>query len=144
MGVSVVLLLSFDSFTILTGVPQSQGGTVRLAKTIGRPAALDMALRGKLLDAPEAEKIGLIHTACETAKELEEATMALALELGSKAPLAMTGVLQAIMEGAELPILEGIEIEYAAQRRSAGSADAKEGIAAFLAKPRREPVWKGY
>ena len=70
--------------------------------------------------------------------------MALALELGSKAPLAMTGVLQAIMEGAELPILEGIEIEYAAQRRSAGSADAKEGIAACLAKPRREPVWKGY
>ena len=43
----------------------------------------------------------------------------------------------------ELPVLDGIEVEYAAQRRSAGSEDAKEGVAAFLAKPRRDPVWKG-
>ena len=69
------------------------------AKTVGKPAALDMALRGKLLDADEAERIGLIHQACATVEELEEATLELALELGGKAPLAMQGVLQAIMEG---------------------------------------------
>ena len=165
------------------------------AKTVGKPAALDMALRGKLLDADEAERIGLIHQACATVEELEEATLELALELGGKAPLAMQGVLQAIMEGSvrspptdhpfrrkswrlfwpptrgllcnccspqvtlaelhkaqaynllgwqqELPVLDGIEVEYAAQRRSAGSEDAKEGVAAFLSKPRRDPVWKG-
>ena len=125
------------------GFPPAWGGTVRLAKTVGKPRALDMALRGRLLDAPEAEAIGLIHRACEDAAALEAATMELALELAGKAPLAMQGVLQAIMEGSELPVLDGVEVEYAAQRRSAGSEDAKEGVAAFLAKPRREPKWKG-
>eukprot|EP01045_Picozoa_sp_COSAG04_P006197 COSAG04_NODE_301_length_17421_cov_23.392045_7_plen_147_part_00 len=106
------------------GFPPAWGGTVRLsvpthrlrvrlainnstadvsvaarAKTVGKPAALDMALRGKLLDADEAERIGLIHQACATVEELEEATLELAVELGGKAPLAMQGVLQAIMEG---------------------------------------------
>ena len=75
---------------------------VARAKTVGKPAALDMALRGKLLDADEAERIGLIHQACATVEELEEATLELALKLGGKAPLAMQGVLQAIMEGSVL------------------------------------------
>jgi enoyl-CoA hydratase/carnithine racemase len=43
------------------GFPPAWGGTVRLTKIVGRAKALDMALRGKLLDAPEALEIGLIH-----------------------------------------------------------------------------------
>jgi enoyl-CoA hydratase len=67
--------------------------------------------------------------------------MALAHELALKAPLAVQGIMQAVIEGGELPTMQGIEIEYQAQRRSAGSEDMIEGVKAFFEK--RPAVFKG-
>eukprot|EP00942_MAST-04A_sp_MAST-4A-sp1_P002300 g2300.t1 len=122
------------------GFPPAWGGTVRLVKTVGKPRAMEMALRGRLLDAPEAEKIGLVHFATKP-EELEKVTMELAVELSKKAPLAVAGIMEAVINGADQPVLEGVEIEYRAQRKSAGSRDSKEGIKAFFEK--REAVFIG-
>ena len=116
------------------GFPPAWGGTVRLAKTVGKAAAMKMTLLGELLDAEEAERIGLVHEAVADAQALERRTMELAHTLASKAPLAVAGVMEAISVGSDLPVLDGIEVEYKAQRRSAASEDAAEGIRAFLEK----------
>jgi enoyl-CoA hydratase/carnithine racemase len=122
------------------GVVPAWGGTQRLARTVGRAHALDLMLRAKKISAEEALRIGLVHAVCKPEALLDEAR-ALAGELSEKPPLAVAGILKAVIAGEGRPLAEGLALEFEALKRTSGSQDAQEGIMAFLEK--RKPVFKG-
>jgi len=122
------------------GVVPAWGGTQRLTRTIGRSRALDVMLRAKKLTAEEALDAGLVTEICKP-EELHDRVAALAAELASKAPIAVAGILDAVVEGGPKPLDEGLAHEYAALERTIVSEDMREGVMAFLQK--RTPDFKG-
>jgi enoyl-CoA hydratase len=122
------------------GIVPAWGGTQRLTRTVGRAHALDLMLRAKRIDGDEALRIGLVHEVCEP-EELLGRARALAAELATKPPLAVAGILRAVIQGGALPLEEGLALEFEALTRTGGSKDAREGITAFLEK--RAPVFRG-
>lgn len=109
------------------------GGTQRLARLVGRGRALDLLLTGRRIGAAEAERIGLV-TRVVPAADLHQSALALARELAAKAPLAVRHILQAVDQGADLPLDRALEVEAAMFSAVADSADMKEGTRAFLEK----------
>lgn len=122
------------------GVVPAWGGTQRLTHTVGRARALEMMLRAQKLNAEEALAAGLVHAVCDP-DELDDRAMSLGTELAAKAPLAVAGILDAVVEGATKPLEEGLQHEYAALERVVTSEDLQEGVLAFLQK--RPPQFKG-
>ena len=122
------------------GIIPAWSGTQRLARTVGRAHALDIMLRAKKIGAEEAQRIGLVHEVCKP-EELLDRARALAGELAEKAPLAVAGILRAVIRGGELSLKEGLALEFEAVLRASESKDTQEGIMAFLEK--RKPVFKG-
>jgi enoyl-CoA hydratase/carnithine racemase len=129
------------------GLPESQrgllaagGGTQRMARLLGRARALDLALRGRLLDAREAAAIGLVTTACEP-DELDAATEGLAAELAALAPLTLAAIKRVILEGENLTLDEGLTLESKAMVELTKTSDALEGVRSFL--ERRPPRFEG-
>jgi enoyl-CoA hydratase len=122
------------------GIAPAWGGTQRLTRTVGRAHALDMMLRARRIGAEEAHRIGLVHQVC-TPDELLDRAHGLAEELSEQAPLAVAGILEAVIVGGELSLEEGLAVEYRAVERTSGSADTIEGVRAFFEK--RKPVFKG-
>ncbi len=122
------------------GVVPAWGGTQRLTRTIGRARALDMMLRALKIGAEEALQMGLVHAVCKPEALLDRAR-SLAEELAAKPPLAVAGILKAVIEGGALPLDEGLALEFEALEGTSGSKDAQEGIMAFLEK--RKPNFTG-
>jgi enoyl-CoA hydratase/carnithine racemase len=122
------------------GVVPAWGGTQRLTRTIGRARALEIMLLGRKLDAGEAFEAGVVTVACEPA-ELDAQAQALAAELASKAPLAIAGILDAVIQGGPKSLEEGLAHEYAALETVIQSEDLQEGVLAFFQK--RPPTFKG-
>jgi enoyl-CoA hydratase/carnithine racemase len=122
------------------GTVPAWGGTARLTRTVGRARALDMILRGKKIDGPTALAIGLVHE-LHPIGELKRRAIELAEELAAQPPLAVAGVLRAVVGAEHLPLEDALRIERDAVRRCGGSADQIEGIAAFMEK--RRPVFLG-
>jgi enoyl-CoA hydratase/carnithine racemase len=122
------------------GVVPAWGGTQRLVRTIGRVRALDIMLRARKLDADEALEAGLVTEVCEP-DALSVRASELAAELASKAPIAVAGILDAVVVGGVKSLEEGLQHEYAALERAITSEDMQEGVMAFLQK--RTPVFKG-
>jgi enoyl-CoA hydratase/carnithine racemase len=122
------------------GVVPAWGGTQRLTRTIGRAQALEIMLLGKKLDAREAFEAGVVTAVCEP-DELDAQAQALAAELASKAPLAIAGILDAVIQGGPKSLEEGLAHEYAALETVIQSEDLQEGVLAFFQK--RPPTFKG-
>ena len=122
------------------GAVPAWGGSARLTRLVGRGHALDMILRAKKIGGPEAHRIGLVQEVHPLA-ELKSAAHALALELAAMSPLAVAGVLRAVVGAGEAPLAEGLAAEREAVRRCAGSRDQAEGMRAFIEK--RRPVFTG-
>jgi enoyl-CoA hydratase len=122
------------------GIAPAWGGTQRLTRTVGRAHALDMILRARKIGAEEACRIGLVHQVCAPEDLLDRAN-ALADELAEKPPLAVAGILEAVIRGGELSLEEGLALEYQAVERTSGSKDTIEGVRAFFEK--RKPVFTG-
>ena len=114
--------------------------TAELVRNVGRKKTLDMMLTGRRLDAAEALACGLV-TRVVPAAELEAHTMKLAGELAERSPATMALGLRAFYATQDMdhePALRHLQGELG---RVLALEDAREGIAAFLAK--RKPVWKG-
>ena len=115
------------------------GGTQRLLRLVGRAATLELCLVGAPIDAARALQLGLVNRTVPAA-ELEAETMKLATQLAGAAPLALRGVLDAVVLGGECGIEEGLQFETAQFALLFASEDMREGTTAFLDK--RKPQFR--
>ncbi len=117
------------------------GGTQRLARLVGRGRALNLLLTGARIGAAEAERIGLV-TRVVPRDALAAETRALAERLAAKPALAMRFILEAVHEGADLPLTAALRLEATLFGVAAGTDDMREGTRAFLEK--RRPEFTGH
>ncbi len=122
------------------GLIPGYGGTQRLPRLVGEPAALKLLLTGEIIDAAEALRIGLVDEVVP-AERLMERGEALAKSIAAMAPLAVAGCLEAVRRGRDLQIDAATEVEAEIFGRLCGTADKVEGTKAFLEK--RPAVWEG-
>lgn len=122
------------------GTVPAWGGTARLTRTVGRAHALDMILRRRKIDGPTAKAIGLVHE-IHPIGELKRRAIELAEDLAAQPPLAVAGVLRAVVGAEHLPLEDALRIEREAFRRCSESEDQREGMSAFLEK--RRPLFRG-
>ncbi|HEX3697829.1 MAG TPA: enoyl-CoA hydratase-related protein [Polyangia bacterium] len=120
------------------GIIPGFGGTQRLARRVGIGRARELIYSGRVIDADEALRIGLVNGVHPPA-ELLSRVRAIAESIAAKAPLAVTEAKRAIRQGADRPLSEAHAIE---RRLFAGlfdTADRREGMRAFVEK--RPPKW---
>ncbi|TDL80374.1 enoyl-CoA hydratase/isomerase family protein [Peribacillus frigoritolerans] len=115
----------------------SAGGTQRLARLVGKGVAMDMILRGKIIDAKEAYRIGLVSEIAE-AGELLGKTEEAARQILSKGPLAVKLAKLAVHAGFDADQKTGLVIEKLAQAVLFSTDDKNEGTSAFLEKRKPE------
>jgi enoyl-CoA hydratase/3-hydroxyacyl-CoA dehydrogenase len=128
----------FGQPEIKLGIIPGFGGTQRLPRLVGLNKALEMNLVGDPILADEAFELGLVNRVVSD-HELLDVALGWARKLAGQAPLAIAQIKQ--VSDAGLPLAEGLEAEKGGFATAFQSADAKEGIAAFLGK--RQPVFKG-
>lgn len=131
---------SFSKAEINIGIIPTFGGTQRLPRNIGRKAAIELILTGRVFDAAEAARLGLVNRVVPGSGLLDEA-LALAADLATKPPLTLAAALFAIHRGMDASIDDGLAIEESAFAGIVPTHDAGEGVAAFLEK--RRPTFLG-
>ncbi len=129
---------SFGQPEINLGIIPGFGGTQRLPRLVGTARALELNLTGDPISAEEAYEIGLVNRVVPD-HELHDVACAFARKLGGQAPLAVGAIKRTTAGDADLD--EGIAAEKAAFDEVFATADAREGIGAFLGK--RTPQWTG-
>ena len=122
------------------GVMAGYGGTQLLPRLIGTGRAKYTMFSGAILTAAEAYQFGLVEKICDS-KNLMKEVDKLARKIAASGPLAIRGCKNAIDEGMEFSIDDALEIELEIYDKVSNSADAEEGLSAFLEK--RKPVFKG-
>jgi enoyl-CoA hydratase len=122
------------------GIIPGWGGTQRLVRVVGLGRAMPLLLSGDPVDAETALSIGLVSQVVDGA-EVTTTALALAAKLAAKAPLAVAATKRAVLEGMSLPIAEALEVERREFTQLFETADAREGVSAFLEK--RQPAWTG-
>ena len=118
------------------GTVPAWGGSARLPRVVGRDAAIDMILRGRMIDANEALRIGLVGEICPLG-DLKKRAQELGDELAKQPRLAVKGMLDTLVGFETKTLQQSIEDERAAVQLTQGTPDAKEGMLAFLEK--RDP-----
>lgn len=121
------------------GLIPGYGGTQRLPRLIGRGAALRLMLSGQTIDATEALRIGLVQEVAPSA-DLMQRARELAGTISTLAPLALRGILDAVEQGENKSLEEGLQAEAKIFGRLCGTRDKHEGLTAFLEK--RPATWK--
>jgi enoyl-CoA hydratase len=101
---------TFGCFERRWGVPLVDGGTQRLPRVVGMGRALEMILSGRPVEAEEAERMGLINELTEPGQHLDRA-LALAERIASFPQETMLSDRRAALEGAGMPLAEGLELE---------------------------------
>ena len=116
------------------------GGTQRLQRLCGRGVALELCLLGAPVDAARALQLGLL-TRIGPVADLEAETAKVAAQLAAAAPLALRGVLDAVLLGGEMPIDAALDYESQQFAIAFSTQDMQEGTRAFL--ERRKPSFTG-
>jgi enoyl-CoA hydratase/carnithine racemase len=111
---------------------------VALTRAVGRKAAMEMLLTGEMIDAAEAQRIGLINRVAPEAT-LDDAVHALAAAIASKSRSTVALGKHAFYRQAEMSLADAYAFTATVMTQNMGLPDAAEGIDAFLAK--RSPVW---
>ena len=122
------------------GLIPGYGGTQRLPRLVGQPAALKLLLTGEMIVAAEALRIGLVDEVVPAARLMERGRE-LARNIASMAPLAIAACLEAVKRGSDLGLETALDVEAHIFGRLCGTDDKAEGTKAFLEK--RPPVWTG-
>jgi enoyl-CoA hydratase/carnithine racemase len=123
----------FGQPEIKLGVIPGIGGTQRLVRAVGKAKAMDMCLTGRMMDAAEAEKAGLVARVVPAEKLVEEALAAAQTIAGYSKPSLMI-CKEAINRGFESTLTEGVRFERRVFHSLFATADQKEGMAAFIEK----------
>jgi enoyl-CoA hydratase/carnithine racemase len=116
---------------ILLGVIPGAGGTQRLSRLVGLARAKELVYTGKLIDAAEALRIGLIDRICEKGTVLDQA-VAFAAELASGPRVAQGFAKQAFARGADLSLADALALERELFVAARATRDAEIGITSFL------------
>ncbi len=116
------------------------GGTQRLPRIIGKGKALELVLTGDIIDAEEAQKIGLVSQVFPREKLAAEAE-SLARSVATKAPMSLRYIKEAVNKGLDLTLEQGLRLEADLYFLLHTTDDRTEGITAFLEK--RKPQFKG-
>jgi len=115
------------------GLLPGYAGTQRLPRLIGRSAAMDLLLTGRMIGADEALRVGLVSRVVPAA-DLQAEAKRLAGELAAKPPVAMRFIIQTVNAGRDVPFDAGQRLEAALFGVVASTDDMREGTAAFLEK----------
>jgi enoyl-CoA hydratase len=115
------------------GIIPGWGGTQRLPRLVGKGKAIEMILTGDMITAQEAYRIGLVNKVVPAGAVLKEA-QGLARKIVSKSKFPTAAALQAISQGLEVTIDEGLRIETQEFGKLTDTEDAREGVSAFLEK----------
>jgi len=129
----------FGQPEIKLGVTPGMGGSQRLTWAIGKAKAMEMCLTGRMMDAAEAERSGLVAKVVPAADLLDEA-LKTAEVIASMAPLAAIATKEMVNAAFEIPLSQGIRFERRLFHGLFGTEDQKEGMAAFVGK--RAPEFK--
>jgi len=124
---------------ITIGTIPGSGGTQRLTRFVGKSKAMEMCLTGRMMDAEEAERAGLVSRVVPAAELIDEALKTAAKIAGLSRPAVMMAK-EAVNRAYETTLAEGVRFERRLFHSTFGTADQKEGMAAFLEK--RKAEWK--
>ena len=129
----------FGQPEINLGVIAGIGGTQRLTRAVGKSKSMDMHLTGRMMDAEEAERAGLVSRVFPAKKLVEEA-LAIAQKIAEKSQLAAMAVKEAVNRAEETSLAEGLLFERRLFHSLFATEDQSEGMAAFLEK--RNPQFR--
>src|SRR5688572_17811592 len=130
----------FGQPEIKLGVTPGMGGSQRMTRAIGKAKAMEMCLTGRMMDAAEAEQSGLVARVVPADRLLDEARKT-AEAVAGMAPLAAIATKEMVNAAFETGLAQGILFERRLFHGLFGTADQKEGMAAFVEK--RAADWKG-
>jgi enoyl-CoA hydratase len=129
----------FGQPEITLGVIPGMGGSQRLTRAVGKAKAMDLVLTGRMMDAAEAERAGLVSRVVAPEKLMEEVLTA-AEKIASFSLPAVMMAKEAVSRSLELTLAEGLRFERRLFHSLFATEDQKEGMAAFVAK--RKPEFK--
>jgi enoyl-CoA hydratase len=129
----------FGQPEIKLGVIPGAGGTQRLPRAIGKAKAMDMALTGRMMDAAEAERSGLVSRVVPYEKLMDEA-LAAALLISEFSQIATMAAKESINRAFEGTLSDGVMFERRLFHALFATTDQKEGMDAFVAK--RKPQFR--
>ena len=130
----------FGQPEIKLGVAPGMGGSQRLTRAVGKAKAMDMCLSGRMMDAGEAERSGLVSRVVPLADLLDTALKA-AAEIAAMPPLAAMMNKEMVNLAFETTLDQGLLAERRMFQLLTATEDKAEGMAAFVEK--RAGVWKG-
>ena len=122
------------------GIIPGFGGTQRLPRLVGRSAALELCLTGTPINAERAYQLGIVSKVVPAANLTAEVE-ALADQLAAAAPLALRGILDAVVYGEDMPLEIGLDYESQCFGLLTSTDDMREGTRAFMEK--RKATFQG-
>jgi enoyl-CoA hydratase len=123
----------FGQPEITLGVIPGMGGTQRLARAVGKAKAMDLCLTGRMMDAEEAERSGLVARVVPADELLATALKAAEKIAGFSLPVAMM-VKESVNRADEMTLAEGLRFERRLFHSLFATEDQKEGMGAFIEK----------
>ncbi len=129
----------FGQPEITLGVIPGSGGTQRLTRFVGKAKAMDMVLTGRMMDAAEAERSGLVSRVVPSDQLIEEAVK-IAAKIAEMSRPAVLMAKEAVNRAFETTLAEGVHFERRLFHSLFATEDQKEGMAAFVEK--RKPRFK--
>jgi len=130
----------FGQPEINLGVLPGMGGTQRLTRAVGKAKAMEMCLSGRMIDAVEAERCGIVARIVPSDELLDEALKVAAVIASKSLPIAMM-IKESVNRAFEVNLTEGVRFERRVFHAAFATQDQKEGMAAFVAK--RAPEFQG-
>ncbi len=129
----------FGQPEITLGIIPGMGGSQRLTRAVGKAKAMDLVLTGRMMDAAEAERSGLVARVVPADKLLDEA-LAAAARIASHSRPSVLMAKEAVNRALETTLDEGLRFERRLFHSLFATVDQKEGMAAFVEK--RKPAFK--